>query len=172
MILFPSSIPLILVILSVILAFCLYMIIVELWPTVEEEKRPCALSTTLTSLTSARMEFMYGGMPGPGSPSCDTDLLERIFGITWPSALKIVLSNETHSGTYLFESFEDGLLILDNGDYMGNLTYVNIADNEKINYGDVVRMEGLGPESHYTIEIIWYWTNEVIAVAGFYTPTQ
>ncbi len=158
-----------------ILAFSLYMIIVELMPTVEDKSEPCEWAMGVGSSTSAAIEFGdYGGTPGPGSPSpsCRTDLIEKLYDNAWPPALKVVLSNDTHSGTYHFQSFEDGALILDRGDHMGNLTYLDLANNNKINVGDVLRLEGLGPGSNYILEIVWDSTDEVIAVAYFSTPNQ
>ncbi len=166
---FPSCILLILVILSSVLAFALSMIATELWPPVEEEGKPCRLGGHMVSSTEAVVELSYGGLPGPGSPSCRTDLLNRLYEDAWPSALRVVLSNDTHSGNYTFRSFEDGALDLSSGNDMGRITYYDLADNKIINHEDRMWLEGLGPGSCYTFEIVWDPTDEVIAVATFST---
>lgn len=167
---FPSTIPIVIVALSILLGGLLYIVVVNLAPTGEENRDPCALMTTIVSSTQARVSFEYGGLPGPGFPHCRTDLFEKLFEEAWPLALRIVLSNDSHSGIYTFQSFEDGALVLKSGDDMGNITYWDLMDNNKLNSGDALRLEDLGRESYYRLDIVWDPTNEVIAMAVFATP--
>lgn len=87
-----------------------------------------------------------------------------------PMDLKIILvRNLTVEGTYSFTSNFDGPLSLTGGTNVGTLTYADLADNEKVNIGDRLRLRNLAPNSDYTLKMIWGPTGDQITSTTFTT---
>lgn len=166
---FPSSIPIVIVGIVTLLGVLYLIIVLNLAPPSEENGEACDLAAWAISDTEARVQFSSWG-PSPGPP-CRTDLYEKLFDSPAPTDVKIVLSNDTHSGTYTFPSFDHKtLLVLESGDEMGTISYTDIADNQELNRADELRLENLGRESDYTLHVVWNPTDEILAMADFSTP--
>jgi hypothetical protein len=89
----------------------------------------------------------------------------------YPVDLEIILvRNGTIEGKYSFSNNFDGPLILSAGADVGTLTYADLADNQKINIGDQLRMTNLAPDSDYTLKMIWGPTGDQITSTTFSTP--
>lgn len=87
-----------------------------------------------------------------------------------PTDLKVVLElNGTDYGVYVFQSDEDGLLAFENGVDVCDMEYVDLADNEKVNVGDTLRLTELSPDSQYVLRLIWAPTGDVITTWSFST---
>lgn len=82
----------------------------------------------------------------------------------------ILVRNGTVEGIYMFTSNNDGALILTWGEYVGTLTYADLADNQRINIGDQLRLTSLNPMSDYRIIMIWGPTGDQITSTTFSTP--
>jgi hypothetical protein len=82
----------------------------------------------------------------------------------------ILVRNGTAQGVYEFSSNNDGALRLDRDIYVGTLTYADLADNQKINVGDTLKLTDLYPNSDYTIKMIWGPTGDQITSTTFSTP--
>lgn len=88
-----------------------------------------------------------------------------------PTSLTIKLMKDDEDvGTYAFQTNEDGPLILIEGEDVGNLTYADLADNQKVNIGDRIRIEDLSPNSDYVIAMFWAPTGDCITETYFSTP--
>jgi hypothetical protein len=88
-----------------------------------------------------------------------------------PVDLEIILvRNGTAEGIYMFTSNDDGPLILTWGEYVGTLTYADLADNQRINIGDQLKMTNLHPNSDYRLMMIWVPTGDQITSTTFSTP--
>ena len=87
-----------------------------------------------------------------------------------PVDLEIVLvRNDTSEGKYSFSGNDDGDLILKSGADLGTLTYADLADNQKVNIGDHVKLRGLAPNSEYTMSMLWVPTGDQITSTTFRT---
>lgn len=88
-----------------------------------------------------------------------------------PTSLNIkLMKNGEDVGIYMFQSDDDGELTLKNGSDLGNLTYLDMADNKKINIGDSIKITDLSLGSEYVIAMVWADTGECIATMSFSTP--
>ena len=88
-----------------------------------------------------------------------------------PVNLEIILvRNLTTEGVYSFSGNDDGALTLSRGVNIGTLTYADLADNQRINIGDQLKLTGLNPNSDYTIKMIWVPTGDQITSTSFSTP--
>ncbi len=133
------------------------------------------LITTVLVLTHEEEEERFNLGPG-----CTRSVLSRTavnidFGYIdqspRPTNLTITLErNDTHSGQYEFVSDEDGPLALVNGENMGTIHYVDLADNEKVNVGDMLKLTGLYPDSYYELVLSYASTGDVIMTCSFSTP--
>lgn len=73
-----------------------------------------------------------------------------------PMNLKIVLQKGTSYGNYTFPSNESGaILVLEWGTDMGNITYLDLDNDEEVDLGDRLLVTGLVPDSIYTVDLIW-----------------
>jgi hypothetical protein len=90
-----------------------------------------------------------------------------------PTSLTIKLMKDDEDiGTYAFQTDEDGPLLLIDGEDVGTLTFVDLADNQKVNVGDVIRITNLTPDSVYVIAMYWVPTGDCIAETYFTTPPE
>ncbi len=88
-----------------------------------------------------------------------------------PIDLRIILiRNGTTEGMYSFSSNDDGPLYLDGGTNVGTLTYADLADNQRINIGDQLKLTNLYPNSDYTLKMVWGPTGDQITSTTFSTP--
>jgi hypothetical protein len=147
----------------VILVLILVAIVVY-YPEVEEEDKRCPrigsrdVGSTWgkeikLSPTEVRVEF--GKVSGEPRP---TQLVIKL------------MKDDEEIGTYEFQTNEDGPLILIEGEDVGNLTYIDLANNEKVNVGDGIRIEDLSPNSEYVIAMFWAPTSDCITETYFSMP--
>ena len=117
--------------------------------------------------------------PPPGSPwppniigpTAANVNLGRYVSDPNPTDLKVILElNGTHSGVYRFQSNDDDVLIFESGTDVATIHYVDLADNQQVNTGDVLKITDLYPDSDYVLELIWNPTNDVIDTWKFSTP--
>lgn len=88
-----------------------------------------------------------------------------------PTDLKVILElNGTQSGVYRFQSNDDDVLIFESGTDIATIHYVDLADNQKVNAGDVLKITDLYPNSDYILKLIWSPTNDVVDTWKFSTP--
>lgn len=88
-----------------------------------------------------------------------------------PIKLELVLENSTNKGTYIFPSNDNGTdLVLVSGDAMGTMRYIDLADNGRINLGDSIIMDGLGPGSYYTFRLVYIPSDTTRCFYCFETP--
>ncbi len=88
-----------------------------------------------------------------------------------PTDLKVILElNGTHSGVYRFQSNDDNVLIFESGTDIATIHYVDLADNQKVNAGDKLKITDLYPNSDYVLKLIWSPTNDVVDTWKFSTP--
>jgi hypothetical protein len=73
-------------------------------------------------------------------------------------------------GTYEFQTDEDGPLVLTEGEDVGNLTYSDLANNQKVNIGDKIKIGDLTPNSDYVIALFWAPTGDCMTETAFSTP--
>ncbi len=140
--------------------------IVAYYPEEEDEDKLCPRidsgdvsvpwgSKTIVSSTEVRVDFGKV-MPEPR-----------------PTLLTIkLMKDDEYIGTYAFQTNEDGPLILIEGEDVGNLTYIDLADNEKVNIGDRITIEDLSPNSDYVIAMFWAPTDDCITEMYFSTPPE
>ncbi len=87
-----------------------------------------------------------------------------------PVNLKIVLQTETSSGNYIFPSNETGTnLVLESGHNLGTIEYVDLDNDEKVDFGDRLLVTNLVPGSNYTIKLLWM-DGSVLDSVPFFTP--
>ena len=114
-----------------------------------------------------------GGPPGKRIINSTSVAIElgRINPIPRPTDLRITLErNGTHSGQYDFQSDDDGPLVHVNGDVVGTIHYGDLADNQRVNVGDVLKIRELRPGSNYKLILSWSSTGDVIMTTSFSTP--
>ncbi len=88
-----------------------------------------------------------------------------------PMDLELVLVlNGTMEGRYIFTSNGDGELTFSSGENVGTLTYVDLKDDEWVDYGEMIRLSNLAPDSVYTLIMIWSPTGDYITSTSFSTP--
>jgi hypothetical protein len=114
------------------------------------------------------------GVWGMKMPVSDTEYRIDFGKVTTepkPIDLEIILElNGTTEGVYSFSTNDDGALTLSAGMNVCTMTYHDLADNQKINVGDQLRLTGLSPRSDYTIKMMWAPTGDQITSANFSTP--
>jgi hypothetical protein len=89
-----------------------------------------------------------------------------------PMDIDIVLvRNETVQGTYVFASNDDGALnfLAGSGIDIADMSYSDLADNQRINRGDYLELRHLNPNSDYRIIMIWNPTGDQITSTTFAT---
>ncbi len=89
-----------------------------------------------------------------------------------PAPMKLEISlirNGTEEGKYGFSSNDDGVLTLISGQDVGTLTYYDLADNQKVNIGDRIRLSDLTPNSDYNLIVIWSPSGDKITSKEFRT---
>lgn len=82
----------------------------------------------------------------------------------------ILVRNRTIEGGYFFTSNDDGMLWLAHGTDVGTVFYEDLADNQRINIGDQLRLTNLHPNSDYRLMMIWAPTGDQITSTTFSTP--
>lgn len=146
--------------LPIILTLALFYSIMAFIPG---PKDPCegyiASSPTATfghkeviNLTSATVDF--------GKVSCD------------PSPVKIEIILVLYygkQGLYVFQSNDDGQLMLKNGQSIGTVTYEDQADNQRVNPGDRLILTNLTPHSRYEMKMILADTGDQMTSTTFWT---
>ncbi len=88
-----------------------------------------------------------------------------------PTDLEVILElNGTQSGAYSFQSNDDDVLIFESGTDIATIHYADLADNQHVNLGDVLKITNLYPDSDYVLKLIWSPTNDVVDTWKFSTP--
>ncbi len=142
------------IILPVILSFVLYMMVIDMEPNTHMTV-PTGIWGARTYISSTEVWMDFG----------------RISPEPRPVDLEIILvANYTTDGLYTFATNNDGMLTLAAGSNVGTLTYVDLADNQRVNIGDQLRMTNLMPNSDYVLRMIWGPTGDQITSTGFSTP--
>jgi hypothetical protein len=89
-----------------------------------------------------------------------------------PMELEInLVKNGTEEGTYTYSSNNEGALIFARGIDVCDIEYIDLADNKKVNRGDMIRLTDLAPGSHYTLKMIWGPTGDKITETTFSTTS-
>ncbi len=105
------------------------------------------------------------------SPTSVEICFGRLHPVPNPTALDIILvRNATDEGRYVFQSDDDGPLVLADGVSIGTIVYADSEDNERVDLGDKLDITGLHPASNYEIMLIWTPTGDVITKETFSTP--
>ncbi|MEE9115984.1 MAG: hypothetical protein V3U09_03715 [Thermoplasmata archaeon] len=147
----------------VILLLVLYAI-VAYYPEVEDEDKLCP------RIGSGDVFSVWGSKTIISSTEVLVDF-GRVVPEPRPTLLTIKLMKDDEDiGTYAFQTNEDGPLILIEGEDVGNLTYIDLADNEKVNIGDRIMIENLSPNSEYVIAMFWAPTSDCMTETYFRTP--
>jgi hypothetical protein len=146
--------------LPIILTIALFYSVILLTPS---PKDPCEAyiadlptgtfgKKEILSSTSVSVEF--------GKIMCDPS----------PTKLNIILVlNESVEGRYMFQSNDDGAMLLTNGPALGTLTYEDNADNGRVNPGDKLVLTNLTPGSDYAITLFLAMTGDYITSTTFST---
>ena len=122
--------------------------------------------------------------PPPPPPKCEWSPIQvmnstsvricfgRVTAEPRPTMIDILLTrNGTVDGLYRFVSDDDGNLAFISGTPLGSLTYNDLANNEKINIGDVLELTGLTSNSSYDLIVVWNPTGDQICSMDFMTPS-
>jgi hypothetical protein len=97
----------------------------------------------------------------------------KVFPDPRPTSMTIKLMKDDEDiGIYAFQTDEDGPLLLVDGEDVGTLTYVDLADNQKVNIGDVIRITNLSPNTDYVIAMFWDLTGDCMTETYFTTPPE
>jgi hypothetical protein len=129
----------------------------------------------VTGLESSQSEAPTG-VWGPPIPLSNTEFyvdFGRINPEPRPMDIEIILvRNGTVQGTYVFASNDDGALsfLVGSGIDIADITYSDLADNQRVDIGDQLRLTQLSPNSDYRIMMIWYPTGDQISSTTFSTP--
>ncbi len=146
-------IVLILIVVPVILSFLLY------WIITDQRRDP-----------PQRVVGMWGYILVLNSTSVMVDF-GTIRPEPWPVDLEIILTrNATYEGRYTFAHNYDGQLTFSSGFHVGILSYDDLEDNGKVDYGDRIIMTRLAPMSEFVLRMIWRRTGDLIDVTSFATP--
>lgn len=149
----------------VILLLVLYAI-VAYHPEVEDEDKLCP------RIGSRDVSVPWGSKTIISSTEVLVDF-GRLASEPRPTLLTIKLMKDDEDiGTYAFQTNEDGPLILIEGEDVGNLTYIDLADNEKVNVGDRIRITNLSPNTDYVIAMFWAPTGDCMTEMYFTTPPE
>ncbi len=143
-------------VLPTVMAAVLYFVVIGLAPTdFPDSLVPTGTwgAKTLVSSTAINIDF---GKVNPEPRPVDLEI--------------ILVRNWTTEGVYSFSGNDDGVLTLSRGVDIGTLTYADLADNQRINIGDQLKLTGLNPNSDYRIIMIWVPTGDQITSTGFSTP--
>jgi hypothetical protein len=84
----------------------------------------------------------------------------------------ILIRNGTAQGTYIFADNNDGSLYFaaGSGTDVCDMEYSDLADNQRVNIGDQLKLTHLRPRSDYRIRMIWGPTGDQITSTTFSTP--
>lgn len=140
---------------TVVLAAVLYIMVIGLAPSGTSVPTGVWGTKTLVSNTAWNVEF------------------GKVSGEPKPVDLEIILvRNLTTEGKYTFVDNTDGDLQYSpgSGTDICDMTYADLADNAKVNTGDVLKLTNLLPGSDYTIRMIWGPTGDQITSTTFSTP--
>ncbi len=143
----------ILIVVPIIMSVILYLMVIGVAPNGHYVPTGSWGSMTIVSRTEIVVDF------GRISPEPE------------PVDLAIILRrNGTQEGMYTFATNNDGPLILTSGSDVGTLRYADLADNQRVNIGDQLRMSNLTPGSDYVVIMIWNPTGDQLAARPFSTP--
>ncbi len=149
----PVIATILMVAITVVLAAVLYIMVIGLAPTGSVIPTGTWGAKTLVSNTAYNVDF---GKVNPEPKPVDLEL--------------ILIRNGTDEGNYSFSGNDDGALKFASGVNLGTLTYSDLADNQKVNIGDQLKLTGLTPRSDYTLKMIWSSTGDQITSTSFTTP--
>ena len=140
--------------------------IVAYYPEVEDEDKLCP------RIGSRDVGTTWGSLRIVSSTEVRVDF-SKVASEPRPTLLTIkLMKDDEYIGTYAFQTNEDGPLMLIEGEDVGNLTYSDLADNQKVNVGDSIRIEDLSPHSDYVIAMFWTPTDDCMTEMYFRTPPE
>ncbi len=150
----PVIATILMVAITVVLAAVLYIMVIGLAPSGSVIPTGTWGKKTPVSNTAYDVDF---GRVNPDPKPVDLEI--------------ILLRNGTFEGKYSFSNNDDGVLTLAPGSTdVGTITYVDLADNQKVNIGDKLKMTNLYPDSSYDLVMIWSATGDQITSTSFDTP--
>lgn len=149
----PVIATILMVAITVVLAAVLYIMVIGLAPSGTSVPTGVWGTKTLVSNTAWNVEF--GKVSGEPKP-VDIEI--------------ILIRNLTTEGKYTFANNDDGNMNFADGTDIADIEYSDLADNSKVNTGDVLKLTGLLPGSDYTIRMIWGPTGDQITSTTFSTP--
>jgi hypothetical protein len=113
------------------------------------------------------------GVWGPKTPISSTAYnidFGKVSGEPAPMNLEIILvRNLTDEGGYSFPSNDDGMLTFVSGTDIVDIEYNDLANNQKVNTGDYLKLTNLAPQSDYIIKLMWAPTGDQITTGSFST---
>ncbi|MEE9115982.1 MAG: hypothetical protein V3U09_03705 [Thermoplasmata archaeon] len=139
-----------------VMAAVLYFVVIGLAPTdfPTGPQVPTGVWDAKTIISSTEVHVDFGKI-NPEQRPVDIDI--------------ILVRNRTTEGVYYFRSNDDGALWLAHGTDVGRLFYEDLADNQRINTGDQLRLTNLYPGSDYRLVMIWGATGDQITSTTFST---
>jgi flagellin-like protein len=150
----PVIATILMVAITVVLAAVLYIMVIGLAPSGSVIPTGTWGAKTVVSNTTVNIDF---GKVNPEPKPVD---------------LEVILTEDgTDEGKYSFSSNDDGPLNLASGVNVATLTYADLADNQKVNIGDQLKMTGLNPGSDYVLKMIWSSSGDQITSTTFSTPS-
>ncbi|MCK5291669.1 MAG: type IV pilin N-terminal domain-containing protein [Thermoplasmata archaeon] len=148
----PVIATILMVAITVVLAAVLYIMVIGLAPT--GSVIPTGTWGAKTPISNSAYNIDFGKV-NPEPKPVDLELL--------------LIRNGTDEGKYSFNGNNDGLLTHADGVDVGTLTYSDLADNQKVNIGDQLKMTNLYPNSDYTLKMIWTSSGDQITSTTFST---
>ncbi len=149
----PVIATILMVAITVVLAAVLYIMVIGLAPS--GTSVPTGVWGTKTVIDSNNVNVEFGKVSGEPKP-VDLEI--------------ILVRNISTEGKYTFLNNADGDLNFDSGTDIADITYADLADNSKVNTGDVLKLSNLVGGSDYIIRMIWSPTGDQITSTTFSTP--
>ncbi len=148
----PVIATILMVAITVVLAAVLYIMVMYMVPPEDVEPRGTWGPRRVLSATAVNVEF---GMVTPEQKPMNLEI--------------ILLLNDSIEGKYSFSSNDDGALAFSGGTDFCDISYVDLADNQKVSVGDMIQITNLYPGSSYTLMMIWGQSGGLIASTTFST---
>jgi hypothetical protein len=142
-------------VLPTVLAAILYFMVIGLAPSGISVPTGVWGTVIIVSSTAVNIDF---GRINPEPNPMDIDI--------------VLVRNGTTQGMYRFGSPFDGVLSFSvgSGIDIADISYSDLADNQRVNVGDQLQLTRLNPNSDYRIMMIWGPTGDQISSRNFSTP--
>ncbi|MCK4444667.1 MAG: type IV pilin N-terminal domain-containing protein [Thermoplasmata archaeon] len=152
----PVIATILMVAITVVLAAVLYIMVIGLAPT--GTSVPTGVWGTKTVMSSGAVNVEFGKVSGDPKPMDIEIILVRN------------ITTEGVEGEYSFASNLDGNLNFAGGIDIADIEYADLANNQKVNTGDVLKLTNLMTGSDYIIRMIWGPSGDQITSTTFSTP--